>query len=153
MVQALLAKAGADPTVQSDDGKVAFEVAGDRPTRDEFRVARSELGEAKWAWDKAHVPPPLSKDEARARAKADQAEAKTKESERRDAELKRLAAESEARAAASRPGGRTLAKPETTAADRREEELRGLTPEQKARLERERRARAAEERIRRMAGQ
>ncbi|OAX83619.1 hypothetical protein ACJ72_02019 [Emergomyces africanus] len=39
---------------------------------------------------------------------------------------------------------------EKTGAEKREEEMRGMTPELRARLERERRARAAEERIRRM---
>ena len=157
MVQALLCKANADPTVQSEDGKVPFELAGDRATRDAFRVARAEVGEGKWAWDKARCPPGLSKEEAKAREKAEHDEARSKESERRDAQLKRLAAESEAQANASMANSSlkscmTLAKPETTAADRREEEMRGLTPEQRAKLERERRARAAEERIRRMAG-
>jgi hypothetical protein len=37
-----------------------------------------------------------------------------------------------------------------TAQEKREEETRGLTPEMRARLERERRARAAEERIKRL---
>jgi hypothetical protein len=41
---------------------------------------------------------------------------------------------------------------EKTAEERRQEEARGLTPEMRTRLERERRARAAEERIRRMQG-
>jgi hypothetical protein len=37
-----------------------------------------------------------------------------------------------------------------TPQERREEEARGLTPEMKMRLERERRARAAEERMKRL---
>jgi hypothetical protein len=41
---------------------------------------------------------------------------------------------------------------EKTGAEKREEEMRGMTPEMRMRLERERRARAAEERIRRMQG-
>ena len=42
--------------------------------------------------------------------------------------------------------GRTL---EVTGAEKREQEARGLTPEMRMRLERERRARAAEERMKR----
>ena len=39
-----------------------------------------------------------------------------------------------------------------TAEERREEDARGMTPEMRMRIERERRARAAEERMKRMAG-
>lgn len=48
--------------------------------------------------------------------------------------------------------GKTLPVVEKTAEERSQGEARGLMPEMRARLERERRARAAEERIRRMQG-
>ncbi|RYC53695.1 hypothetical protein CHU98_g12513, partial [Xylaria longipes] len=43
LVSGLLLKAGADPTLQSNEGKTPFDLAGDRATRDAFRVARDEL--------------------------------------------------------------------------------------------------------------
>ncbi len=45
-------------------------------------------------------------------------------------------------------GGKALGAVEKTGAEKREEESRGLTPEMRMRLERERRARAAEARMR-----
>jgi len=49
--------------------------------------------------------------------------------------------------------GRTLVqKPVMTAQERRMEDARGMTDEMRMKLERERRARAAEERIRKMQG-
>ncbi|KAF2277742.1 uncharacterized protein EI97DRAFT_415316 [Westerdykella ornata] len=160
VVLALLTKAGADPTIMSDDARTPFSLAGDRATRDAFRMARSELGEAAWDWDKAGVPPGLSKAEVEqreAREKAEKAIEEKAEADRRKAETERLRKESEAEEAKRREQrlgkGKTLgALPQKTAADQREEDARGLTPEARARLERERRARAAEERLRRMQG-
>ena len=75
---------------------------------------------------------------------------------RRKAELDRLKREEAERAAQTEQrknaGGRTLGALEKTPAEKREEEMRGMAPEMRMRLERERRARAAEERIRRMQG-
>ena len=77
------------------------------------------------------------------------------EADRRKAETERVRKESEAeevRRKEQRLGrGKSLgALPVKTGADLREEEMRGLTPEARARMERERRARAAEERLKRM---
>lgn len=153
LVSGLLIKAGANPTVKNADGKTAFELAGDRATRDAFRVARSELGEAKWEWDAAKVPPAMTRAEADRRDKSEKQDADKKESERRKAEEERLRTEGP-QIQDKKPGrGQMLAAASVkTAQERREEEARGLTPEMKMRLERERRARAAEERIKRMQG-
>ncbi|KAL4792355.1 hypothetical protein BDV19DRAFT_392192 [Aspergillus venezuelensis] len=157
MVSALLTKASANPSTTNSEGRTPFELAGDRATRDAFRVARHDLGESKWDWEAAKVPPGISKAESDARSQRERQTAEEEESNRRKAEMDRLRQEEEAAAAASRVtkrGGRTLgAGPpsvEKTAQERREEEARGMTPEMRMRLERERRARAAEERIRRM---
>lgn len=158
VVTALLTKANADPTVRNGEDKTPFELAGDRATRDAFRVARYEIGETKWDWNDAGVPAALSKVEAEKRAereRQEEAAEATKESARRKAETERLRAETERQDAEKldrRLGkGRVLnAVPEKTAAEKRDEEARGMTPEMRQRLERERRARAAEERIRRM---
>ena len=156
VVIALLTRADSDPTAVNNEGRVPFELAGDRPTRDAFRIARSELGEAKWHWDAAKVPSAISKADADARAERERKAAEDEENNRRKAGLERLKKEDADRAAqqASRkPAGRTLGAIEKTAAEKRDEETRGMTPEMKMRLERERRARAAEGRIRRMQGQ
>ncbi|USP77846.1 uncharacterized protein yc1106_05120 [Curvularia clavata] len=160
IVLVLLTKAGADPTLMNDDARTPFTLAGDRATRDAFRVARSQLGESAWDWEKAGVPPAMTKAEADKRH-AEEQDAKAAENkaeaDRRKAETERVRKESEAeevRRKEQRLGkGKALgALPVRTAADLREEEMRGLTPEARARMERERRARAAEERLRRMQG-
>ena len=158
VVLALLTKAGADPTLLNGEGHPPFDLAGDRSTRDTFRVARAELGEQRWDWRTAHCPVALSKAEAALRAERERNETEREEQERRRAEterLKREAAILEKADVEGRKGpkkGLGLGFGEKTGAERREEEARGLTPEVWARLERERRARAAEERIRRMGG-
>ena len=156
LVSGLLLKAGADPGLQNAEGKTAFELAGDRATRDAFRVARHELGEARCDWDNAaRVPPALSRAEAERRDEREKAEAQSKEAARRRAEEDRLRTEGPRVPDAAAKGGagaRSIldAGVQKSAQDRREEEARGLTPEQRMKLDRERRARAAEERLRRM---
>lgn len=160
VVAALLSKGGADPTIMNDDARTPFALAGDRATRDAFRVARHELGESAWDWEKAEVPAALSRAEADKRdvqEKAEKEAGSKAESERRKAETERVRKESEAQEAQqleNRLGkGKSLgALPVKTGADLREEQMRGLTPEARMRLERERRARAAEERFKRMQG-
>lgn len=163
IVLALLTKANANPTTPNKDGHPPFDLAGDRATRDAFRVARSILGEARWDWTAAHCPPPLTKEAADQRAERDRAEAEKEETDRRKVEMEKLKKReeelAEGQASSPSPGGKKsvgkaalLGIREKSAEERREEEARGLTPELRMRLERERRARAAEERIRRMAG-
>ncbi|KAF5021316.1 hypothetical protein F66182_6638 [Fusarium sp. NRRL 66182] len=153
LVQGLLARGGADPTIKNKEGKTPFELAGERSTRDAFRVARSELGESKWSWDDAKVPPPMTKAEADQRDEREKKEADDKEAERRRAEEERLRSEGPKVPEGRRQKGNTLAASlKQTPQEKREAEARGLTPEMRMRLERERRARAAEERIRKMQG-
>ncbi len=156
IVLGLLENASANPTLQNGEGKTAFDLAGDRITRDAFRVARHKLGEEVFDWEGANIPAPLSKAEAEKRGDRDRKDAEIKEAERRKAEMMRLKLEekSSANQQAKRAGGKALGvgSVEKTAQEKREEESKGMTPEMRARLERERRARAAEERIRRMQG-
>ncbi|KAG8420053.1 hypothetical protein J3459_011415 [Metarhizium acridum] len=150
LVLGLLTRGGADPSVKNGEGKTPFELAGDRGTRDAFRVARSELGEARWAWDAAKVPAAMTKAEADRREERERSEADKKEAERRKAEEERLRTEGPKVVEKKLKGntlGSSMAK---TPQERREEEARGLTPEMRMKLERERRARAAEERLRKM---
>ena len=149
---ALLTKAGADPTLPNGEGKPAFDLAGDRATRDAFRVARFELGEGVFDWSAAHVPSALSKAEAEKRDAREKAESDKAETERRKAEEERLRNQQPTVDQSPKKSGKALGTMHKTAEERREEDSRGMTPEMRMRVERERRARAAEERTRRMAG-
>ena len=155
IVTGLLLRAGADPTPKNKDGKTPFELAGDRATRDAFRMARSELGEHAWDWEAAGVPAPLSRQEVEKRAGREKAELESKESERRRAaeekirlEEEKLRKEGGGRSGGGKSGGLYLGV-QKTPQQKREDEVRGMTPEMRARLDRERRARAAEERLKR----
>lgn len=147
VVLALLTRAGGDPSGINVDGKTAFDLAGERATRDAFRVARSELGEEKWNWNAAHIPAPLSKAEADQRDEDERAEAGRAELERRKAEEVRLRNEVKVVDNGSKKIGRGVGAVEKTAEERREEDGRGMTPQMRMMVERERRARAAEARL------
>lgn len=158
-VSSLLVKAGADPTVKTGDGNTAFDLAGDRPTRDAFRLARSQLGEQRWSWDAANVPSALSQaevDSRTAREKEDKAAEDSAEKARRAAEMERLRKEDAKKIDGQREKkfgkGNVLAAPKMSAEERRAEESRGMSEEMKLKLEREKRARAAEERMKRLQG-
>ncbi|KAK5662889.1 hypothetical protein OQA88_6300 [Cercophora sp. LCS_1] len=152
LVLGLLTRAGADPTLLSDDAKTPFELAGDRATRDAFRVGRYELGENAWDWEAANVPPGLKREEAEKRNERERKEEEKKEQERRKAAEEKLKLEQPKVAVGQNKKGFLGTGIAKTAQEKREEEARGLTPEQRMRLDRERRARAAEERLRRMQG-
>ena len=153
LILGLLSRGNADPTLTNREGKAAFELAGDRSTRDAFRVARSELGEQKWSWDSAKVPPPISKVDADRRDERDRKEAESKEAERRKAEEERLKVEGpKVENTGKKKSGALASSMAKTPQEKREEESRGLTPEMRTKLERERRARAAEARLKAMSG-
>ncbi|KAL3418923.1 ankyrin repeat and zinc finger domain-containing protein [Phlyctema vagabunda] len=159
LVSGLLLKAGANPTLLNGDGKTPFELSGDRATRDAFRVARSELGEQKWNWEASRIPAPITRKEAEERDARDRKEESKKEEDRRKAEEARLKEEGPKVSgdgvlgkAAGRGRAKVLGQVQKTAQEKREEEARGMTPEMRMRLERERRARAAEERMKKAAG-
>jgi hypothetical protein len=155
LVSGLLLKAGANPTLQGSEGRTPFDLAGDRATRDAFRVARDELGESAWDWEAAHVPTALKRADAERREERERAESERKEAERRTAEEIRLRREGPKVGDGKTGKGRSVldAGVPRSAQERREEEARGLTPEQRMKLDRERRARAAEERFKRMQQQ
>jgi hypothetical protein len=152
LVLALLTKAQANPTVENGDSKTPYDIAGDTKTRDAFRVARHQLGEDAYDWSKSHIPTGMTQEEFDAKSQQDRVASDAMEAQRRKADLERIHQEEEQRNAGRlerKAGvGKTLA--EKTGSERREEETRGLTPELRMKLERERRARAAEERLRRM---
>lgn len=157
LVSALLLKAKADPTSANGEGKTPYDLAGDHRTRDAFRVARHTLGEDAFDWISAHVPSGISQAEADSRAQTDKSESEGAEAKRRREELAKIQQQEEQggidRMERKAGSGKSLsAATEKTGAEKREEEARGLTPEMRMRLERERRARAAEERFRKLQG-
>ncbi|PNS17440.1 VMS1 protein [Sphaceloma murrayae] len=154
-ISALLLRAKADPTIRNLDEKSPYDLAGDRATRDAFRIARSTLGEGAFAWDAAGVGAALTKAEADARAAQEKAETEAEneaEKARRQRDLEKLRQEDKVREEASRDKkfgkGKVLTETRPmTAEERRAEESKGMTPEMRMRLDRERRARAAEARL------
>lgn len=179
IISALLTRAGADPTILNGEGKPAYSLAGDRTTRDAFRIARFELGEDRWGWDAAGVPAGISKADAAKAIKAIHEEEEAVKRKEREAEVEKVRLEEESREQAKKDlkeakknvrmvrkhgvgssllggGGPSqdtgIGVNLFDAAKRRDEETEGLRPEAKMRLERERRARAAEERMNRSAG-
>lgn len=154
VVQALLTKAGVDPTIRNQDGKLPYEMAGDSKTRDAFRIARHILGEKAFDWSAAHIPAALSPEDVEARSKQEAESAAKAEAERRKQDLEQIRkAEETARIGKieKKAGpGKTLNEMSWT--EKQEQESMGLTPEMRARLERERRARAAEARMKALSG-
>jgi hypothetical protein len=159
LVKGLLVKARANPEILNGDGKPPFDLAGDRETRDSFRLARTLLGDAAnlWNWNEAHVPFPLTQNEADARNLQERQKESQEEEDRRKAEAERLKEEGPKVVdnvvlgkAAGRGRVLALGAAYKSAQEKREEESRGLTPEMRLKLERERRARAAEERFKKM---
>lgn len=161
LISAVLIRCGADPCTKNGDSKTAFELAGDRATRDAFRLARTELGESKWDWATAQVPNALTKAEFDTRAASEKAEIDAAESARRAADLKQLQEEEAKRKFGREQSanerrdkkmgkGHMVGEKQTTGEERREEEARGMTPEMRMRLEREKRIRAVEERMKKM---
>lgn len=158
MIEGLLLKAKADPTVLNEEGKSPYEIASSKLVRNIFRLARHELGESVFAWDKAHVGAPLSREHVQAQALEQKQQEEALEVQRRKQEETRLEKEGpqvQPRIIGKRQeAGRAaaLGKMGQTAEQTRNAEMRGLTAEQKMRVERERRARAAEARLKALGG-
>jgi ankyrin repeat and zinc finger domain-containing protein 1 len=130
---------GANPELPNAAGKTAFEIASNRPTRDRFRLARHQLGERRWNWDLAQVGKPLTEMEIQLRDDREQREVADAKAQRA-ADNKRLADEA--------------LKPKMVKSGIAAPILRrnipsdsGLSEEMRIKIERERRARAAEARF------
>lgn len=167
IVRWLLLDCRADPTVLSALSKKAYELAATRATRNVFRRCMDEHPEW-YNWiDDARVPSGLTeeqelqekekgkerksrfKDKMREREKEREAEREKEDAERRardEAEVQRKAAELAARPStgSQRLGGAAAGYMKAKA----KEASAGMSEEAKMRLERERRARAAEARLR-----
>ncbi|KAF3175663.1 hypothetical protein TWF788_008378 [Orbilia oligospora] len=162
IVLALLTKAPngnkepADPTVKNSAGKTPYDLAGDKATREVFRVARQELGDDRFDWESLGVGSSISRKEYDEATEREKTAKDAEEKERRDKETARLRnmPDTGSSSSAASKAGKSLAEVLGTnaAKNAREEETKGLSEEAKRRLERERRARAAEERMKRLAG-
>jgi hypothetical protein len=140
-----LLSTGANPGLLNASGKTAYEIAGDRSTRDRFRLARHNLGEQKWDWAAAHVGKPLAAQAVADRDAREKAEAKSASAERAR-ESKRIADQV---LQVGATGARNVAAGSLgiTNSGQIGRETRGLSEEMKVKIERERRARAAEARF------
>ncbi|CAO3594068.1 unnamed protein product [Absidia cylindrospora] len=167
VVAMLLGDMEANPTVKNDIGKTAYEVSKDKITRNVFRRCMCDHPD-RWQWlDDAHVPSPLTAAEEQEQLEKDR-KRKAKEDERKrlieldrqqkeDARLAKEEAEIlEARAmAANSRGKKKLATsggvhtldPMARALRDNHVNVANMSPEARMRLEREKRARAAEERL------
>ncbi|QSZ37294.1 hypothetical protein DSL72_009388 [Monilinia vaccinii-corymbosi] len=163
LVEGLILKGNADPTLPNGEGKTPFELCGDRSTRDAFRVCRHELPtpSAGYSWEASQIPAPLSRTEADQRAAREKEEEDRRKAEREKLDNERIAREEaeqklrgdgkfSSRGGKGKLVGLGTAGVRASGQDRREAEMRDMTPEMKMRVERERRARAAEERMKRL---
>ena len=133
---------GANPELTNAAGKTPYEIAGDRATRDRFRLARHTLGESKWNWESAKVGKPLTEKDVQVRDQLEKSDMEVEKAQKQ-AETKRIADETLKKLGKptrnSIGGGSAI--PDQTGNDR------GITEEMKLKIERERRARAAEARF------
>ncbi|TGO48788.1 hypothetical protein BOTNAR_0459g00090 [Botryotinia narcissicola] len=163
LVEGLLLKGNADPTIKNGDGKTAFELCGERSMRDAFRVCRYELPSPKgYTWENSNVPSGLSREEAGKRDAREKEEDNKKKMEEKRIDDERLAKEEEERERernlkgggkfSSRGGkGKIVgAGVQASGQEKRDQEMRNMTPEMKMRVERERRARAEEKKIKKL---
>ncbi|KAK9366876.1 hypothetical protein V1509DRAFT_628194 [Lipomyces kononenkoae] len=144
MVGFLVITLGANPTLRNGEGRTAWELSGDRSTRDAFRLARAELGEQKWNWAESGVNSAVTKDEIAAR---DAREKENATRERVEAVKRLEQSDLAAQQKASPSGTRKLASSVVTSVGQEQQLVSGLTPEARMRIERERRARAVEARL------
>ena len=133
---------GANPELTNVAGKTPYEIAGDRSTRDRFRLARHTIGELKWNWESAKVGKPLTEKDVQTRDQREKSDLEMAKAQKQ-AEAKRIADE------AFKPSGKSMGKtmgggnviPDRAGNDK------GITEGMKVKIERERRARAAEARF------
>lgn len=158
LIKILLADYDADPTIVSDAGKTAYEVSKDKETRNAFRRCMCDYSD-KWRWlEDGRVPSPLTEQQEQDQlAKEKKKQAKEQEKKRLlDLERQKLEAAKEAKEDELR-----FEKLQATRAKNNMMPIvrplggdsvintANMTPEARMRLEREKRARAAEERLKR----
>jgi hypothetical protein len=138
-----LLRLGANPGVLNGAGTLPYDRAQDDATREQFHLARYELGHKAWNWDAAHIWKWASPEEVEKRQRMEK-EREALIRSVREAEMQRIAdnALKEAAAKTGRATGLGIANSDQIGKD-----TRGLSEETKVKIERERRARAAEARF------
>ena len=165
LVSTLLHELSADPTIKNDVGKTAYEVAKDKETRNVFRRCMCDLPKH-WDWlNEARVPSPLTREAEVEQLEKDRVRKERDAERRRKIELERQKKEEarmqkkkqELQSSSSPLRSRQTTKtgPQIlggvgTSSSPSGMNMANMTPEARARLEREMRARAAEERMRRL---
>ncbi|EEB05923.1 hypothetical protein SJAG_00948 [Schizosaccharomyces japonicus yFS275] len=144
-----LLKQGANPTIKNGNGKVPYEISS-REIREEFSIARHELGESAFHWAKAKVGPAKTREQfqrqrekERLRQRDQRLEQERKEKLRREQALKDMEKNEKKSYEQSFGRGRSLGLAQTIQA----QNLQSLTPEMRMRIEREKRAQAALRRL------
>ncbi|ORX50443.1 hypothetical protein DM01DRAFT_1337628 [Hesseltinella vesiculosa] len=162
VVDVLLRQLMADPTIKNNQGKTAYEMAKDKAVRNVFRRCMHDEP-AKWNWmQDARVPSGLSLEQEQEQLAKEAKKKAKEEAKQRQVEEDRLRREQERERLASatitpakpmsnrlKSGGYVL-DPVVRALRDNQVNIANLSPEAKMRLEREKRARAAEERMRRL---
>ncbi|KAI9490359.1 hypothetical protein BDB00DRAFT_838148 [Zychaea mexicana] len=171
LVSVLVRELDADPTIKNDLGKTAYEVAKDKDTRNALRRCMCDLS-SRWDWlNEARVPSPLTREAELEQAEKDRVRKEREATRRRkieeerqkkeEARMLKKKQEQELAKASSSPssqkktgpqmlGGPAAAIVAATGNGPSGMNLASMTPEARSRLEREMRARAAEERMRRL---
>lgn len=148
LVRYLLVDAGTDPTLTGAAGvHMAYDLAKDKETRNAFRRVMAEMPE-KWDWMRAHVPSALTKEmeEEQGRKEAEKKKKEKEKKKKQNEEKKEKAKEQEPTQAQK---GKQAAGPSIKGLLDVGSQLNTahMTPEARARLEREKRAKAAEMRF------
>ncbi|PKK80939.1 hypothetical protein RhiirC2_723275 [Rhizophagus irregularis] len=144
---------GADPTITSKKNVTPYDLANDKETRNIFRRYMAEHMD-KWDWTIAHVPSPLTKEmEEEQQNKLKEKKKKNKEKKKKTTTNKKekelegktvtesIEPKSESLISASSKKLTSNKTPDSSSS------LIGLPPEMRMKIERERRARAAEARL------
>lgn len=152
LVSELLVRYDVDPTIVSDAGKTAYEVSKDKETRNVYRRCMNDYPE-KWDWlQAARVPSPLTEKQLKDQLMKQEKKLAKEQEKKRVIELERQRVQQEREAKEEeerlKKVQQTRAKnymlPIVTAPT---VDLASMTPEARMRFEREKRARAAEERM------
>ncbi|KNC97880.1 uncharacterized protein SPPG_06872 [Spizellomyces punctatus DAOM BR117] len=150
MVNALLSL-GADPTMGSEKRNLKpYDVAQSKDTRDAFRRFVASQPDM-WDWKQAHVPGPLTPEmEQQQKEKEKEKKKKMKDKQKAYKSSKEAATPVPEPVLVPAPSSKKTALSKLTKSER---ESIGMTAERRARLDREKRALAAEARIRVMQNQ
>lgn len=164
LVSGLIRELGADPTIKNDFGKTAYEMAKDKETRNAFRRCMCDLPD-QWDWvNEARVPSPLTREaeleqieKERKRQEREMERRRKIEEGRRKREEEQAAKDQQQQQQQQRQQRGKHQKLDTTvnrlggsSGTNTPMNMANMSPEARMRLEREMRARAAEERLRRL---